>query len=118
MKNLEIQGDVALRVAVLPEGAKKINNRPLALGETSGHAHCVETLKPQAEMTNAFDLFEFEGKTFVAVGGDGATLRHIRLKTGEQADHAPLILAQNTVYEVILQNEYNPEAGAFQRVLD
>lgn len=115
---LEIQGDVALRVATLPKGAKKIENRPLALGETSGHAHCVEPLKPQASEITAFDLFEFEGKTFIAVGHDGATLRHVRLKTGEQADHNPLILAPDTVYEVILQNEFNPEADAFQRVLD
>lgn len=48
----------------------------------------------------------------------GATLRHIRLKTGEQADHNPLTIAPDTVYEVILQNEFNPEADAFQRVLD
>lgn len=114
MKKLEVQGDVALREAKLPEGAVKIENRPLALGEVSGHAHVVES----CEKTSTVDLFEFEGKIFVVTNHDGGQLRHVRLKTGEQADHGPIILAPNTCYEVILQNEYNPEADAFARVLD
>jgi hypothetical protein len=114
MKKLQVQGDVALRVAVLPEGAKKIEKRPLALGEVSGHAHVVE---PETK-TGTYDLFQYNGKTFVSVGGDGAQLRHVRLHTGQQADHNPIKLEPNTVYEVILQNEYNPEAESFQRVLD
>jgi hypothetical protein len=116
-KAIEVQGDVALRPATLPDGAKRIEHRPLALGEVSGHAHVVEAC---GKDTGAYDLFQdpATGKTFVAVGGDGATLRHIRLHTGEQADHQSIALAPNTTYEVILQNEYNPEAGAFERVLD
>jgi len=114
MKKLEIQGDVALREANLPEGAVKIENRPLALGEVSGHAHVVE---PNTK-TGKVDIFEFEGKTFVVTNHDGGQLRHVRLNTGEQADHSPITLAPNTCYEVILQNEYNPEADAFVRVLD
>lgn len=114
MKKLEIQGDVALRPAMLPSGAKKIENRPLALGEVSGHAHVVVPI----EKTSAVDLFEFDGKTYVVTGGDGGQLRHVILKTGEQADHKPVILEPNTCYEVILQNEYNPEEDAFVRVLD
>lgn len=112
-KSLEVQGDVALRPTLLPEGAVRIENRPLALGEVSGHAHVVES---PAE--GGFDLFEHNGTTFVASGSDGATLRHVLLKTGDQADHDPIVLAPNTVYEVLLQNEYNPESAAFERVLD
>ena len=119
---IEVQGDVALRQAALPKGAVKIERRPLALGEGSGHAHVVSCDKKQAEDLESgdfgFDLFEHDGKTFVAVGNDGAALRHIRLHTGQQADHHPIVLEPNTVYEVILQNEYNPEVDAFQRVLD
>lgn len=112
MTQLEIQGDVALRQSTLPNGAKKISKRPLALGEHSGHAHVVEN------DTDNWDLFEFEGKMFVVTGHDGAQLRHKHLPTGRKADHEPLVLEPNTTYEVILQNEFNPEADAFQRVLD
>lgn len=115
---LEVQGDVALRPAKLPHGAKKITNRPLALGEISGHAHVIQGNQQAENMECGFELFEHDGKTFVAVGGDGATLRHVRLKTMEQADHDPIDLSPNTIFEVILQNEYNPESAAFERVLD
>jgi hypothetical protein len=116
MKELEIQGDVALRVSKLPEGAKKITNRPLALGETSGHAHVVVAEKK----ADNYELFSDPktGKTYVSVGADGATLQHMKLATKQKADHNALVLAPNTVYEVILQNEFNPESAAFERVLD
>ncbi len=110
---IEVQGDVALRPSALPAGAVKIAKRPLALGEVSGHAHVI-----QSDVDSGFDLFEFEGKTFVSTGNDGASLHHIKIETGSIADHQPIVLAPNTVYEVILQNEYNPEAQAFERVLD
>jgi hypothetical protein len=116
MKNaLEVQGDVALRPAQLPAGATKIEHRPLAWGEVSGHAHVVQSKRARADN---FDLYELNGRLFVAVGSDGAQLRHVRLKTNEQADHNALDLAPDTVYEVILQNEFNPLADAFERVLD
>lgn len=113
MNKIEVQGDVALRPAQLPSGAVKIQKRPLALGQVSGHAHIIE-----AETEEGWDLFEHDGKMFVAAGSDGATLRHVRLKTREQADHRPISLQPNTCYEVILQNEYSPEVGVFERVLD
>lgn len=111
MNKLEIQGDVALRpIHELPSGAVKIEHRPLALGEVSGHAHVVTE--------ESYDLFEFEGKTFISIGGDGGFLEHIHLEDLTKADHEAIRLAKNTVYEVILQNEYNPESKAFERVLD
>jgi hypothetical protein len=42
----------------------------------------------------------------------------MKLATKQKADHNALVLAPNTVYEVILQNEFNPESAAFERVLD
>lgn len=114
MQKLHIQGDVALRVATLPAGAKPIEARPLALGEHSGHAHVVTTV----ESATTHQLFELDGKTFVVVGGDGAQLEHLHLPTGRKADHEAIVLAPNTCYEVILQNEYNPENAAFERVID
>lgn len=109
LKELHIQGDVALHSTELPKAAKNIKNRPLALGEVSGHAHVIE---------GDAELFEIDGKTYVVVGSDGATLRHVKLKSKEKADHNDIILTPNTAYEVILQNEYNPESEAFERVLD
>lgn len=113
-KKLEVQGDVALRISSLPNGAKPIEKKPLALGDVSGHAHIVEPETKQGK----WDLFEFNGKMYVVTGHDGAQLRHVRLKSGQQADHNPIKLQPNTCYEVILQNEYNPEADAFERVFD
>ena len=109
MREFHVQGDVALRSITLPDGAVKIENRPLALGEISGHAHIIE---------GDADLYELDGKTFVAAGSDGATLRHVKQYTGQKADHEDIILSPNTCYEVILQNEYNPESAEFERVLD
>lgn len=112
---LEIQGDVALRKCKsIPQGAVKIDDQPLALGETSGHAHVIVSDK----QSPTHELFVHNGVTYVAVGSDGAQLQHVRLKTGEKADHDAIDLAENTIYQVILQNEYNPEAEAFQRVED
>lgn len=45
-------------------------------------------------------------------------MKHMRLSDGQKADHDPIILQANTVYEVILQNEYNPESAEFERVID
>lgn len=116
---LEVQGDVALRpLAALPGGATRIAARPLALGETSGHAHVVVGPGTAPGAPQGFDLFEHGGKTYVAVGGDGASLTHMKLGTGARADHDAIALAPNACYEVILQNEYNPERKAFERVLD
>lgn len=112
---LHIQGDVALKTSTLPKGAAKIDKKPLALGETSGHAHVVVA---DGKQTDNWDLFELNGKIYVVTGNDGAFLRHVRLKTGEQADHKPITLEPNQCYEVILQNEYNPESAAFTRVID
>lgn len=119
MNELLVQGDVALQTASLPAGAKKIPPRPLALGEVSGHAHVVVPAAPPTETEiQGFDLFEINGETYVVTGGDGARLEHMKLETGAQADHLPITLAPNTCYRVILQNEYNPESEAFERVLD
>jgi hypothetical protein len=115
MKQIEVQGDVALRPTTLPENAKKIDRRPLALGEVSGHAHVVEA---KGKDKAAWDLFEHDGRLFVATGSDGATLRHVRLESGAQADHEPITLMPDATYEVILQNEYNPWSEVFERVLD
>lgn len=110
--NLEMQGDVALRPIKkinVPENAEMVENKVLAWGEVSGHAHVV---------TGDANCFLIEGKMIVVVGSDGAKLEHMKFASKEKADHGPLTLKANQTYEVLLQNEYNPFAGALERVLD
>lgn len=108
MDKILMQGDLALRpIAALPEGATKKSENILAYGEHSGHAHVVQ----QGE------VFEYEGRMYVAVGGDGASLDHMNIITGGTGDHNSLVLTPG-VYEVLLQNEYNPFAQVFERVMD
>lgn len=113
------QGDVILTTTTLPEGARKIKHKPIALGEHSGHMHCV---------TGDVELYEFEGRTFAVVGGDGASLQHVHdsnfkesmyksKKHITQADHKPIDLQPGT-YEFFIQNVYNPFNKIFERVID
>lgn len=111
MNNLLMQGDVALKpVQTIKDGQKeKVENNVLAWGETSGHAHTI---------TGDAEVFRIGNKVFVAVGSDGATLEHIKFKQKTKADHNPIQLQPNQNYEVLLQNEYRPFEGIFERVLD
>lgn len=112
MRNLIIQGDVCLiPVENVPVGAtkSKSTDNALAYGEHSGHAHIV---------TGA-DILEFDSNKYVVVGEDAnAALSHIHLPTGRKADHDAIVLAPNTVYEVRIQNEYNPYEKAMKQVID
>lgn len=115
------QGDVQFaQVSQLPKGAKKIEQKPLALGERSGHMHVLTG--PNVE------LFEFEGKIFTCVGSDGARLQHVHdsnfkpscyLSTQELpiADHASHLLPEG-VYEFHIQNAFNPYSKMMEQVID
>ena len=114
-----MQGDVQGRTATLPKGAIKVKHRPIALGEVSGHMHC---------MTGDVELFEFEGRTFAVVGSEGACLQHVHesrfseklyssKKVLEQADHKHIELPPGT-YELVIQNQYNPFKKIFEQVKD
>lgn len=112
------QGDVQFRLTNLPKGAKKINHKPIALGEHSGHMHVI---------TGDVELFEFEGVIYAAVGGDGASLQHTHenyfngdyttQKELQKADHKPHKLEQG-VYQFFIQNAYNPFSKVFEKVID
>ena len=122
MKNQTLkfmQGDVIGNMTTLPKGAVKIKHRPIALGEHSGHMHCI---------TGDVDLFEFEGRTFAVVGSDGAYLQHVhesRFKESlyenktliEKADHKHVDMPPGT-YELFIQNQYNPFSKVFEQVKD
>lgn len=112
------QGDVQFRTSTLPKGAVKINNKPIAFGEHSGHQHVI---------TGDVDLFEFEGFIYACVGSDGASLQHIHeshfggdYKTKEliqKADHNHIKLEKG-VYKFAIQNTYNPYSKLFEQVKD
>jgi hypothetical protein len=103
----------------LPENAKKIENRPLAYGETSGHVHV---------LTGQVDMFEIEGKMYAVVGNDGARLQHVmennltpecmtEVKELPVADHKSILLPPGT-YEFGIQKQYNPFDKVFEQVRD
>lgn len=114
------QGDVQFRSIVsLPKDAIKINNRPIAYGEHSGHQHI---------LTGDVEMFEFEGRMISVVGSDGARLQHIHeskltdrswieTKEIEKADHDSHLLPPG-IYEFYIQNAYNPYSKLMEKVID
>ena len=113
------QGDVQGMSTDLPSGAVKVQPRPIALGEHSGHQHVI---------TGDCELFEFQGRVFAVVGSDGACLQHVhesnfnpsmytRKEKIQVADHKPIDLPPGT-YELTIQNVYNPFKKIFERVID
>ncbi|MFA5299811.1 MAG: hypothetical protein WC389_16630 [Lutibacter sp.] len=114
------QGDVQFKtVGQIPQNARKIENKPLAYGEISGHAHV---------LTGKVDLFELDGKIYAVVGNDGARLQHIKenhitpscmISTKELpvADHKSILLPPGT-YEFGIQKQYDPFEDVFKRVVD
>jgi hypothetical protein len=114
------QGDVQFKQIVsIPTNAKKVDNRPIALGEHSGHMHI---------LTGDVEMFEVDGKLIAAVGSDGARLQHIheskltekawKLNTEiEKADHNSHLLPEGN-YEFYIQNAYNPYSKLMEKVID
>ena len=113
-------GDVQFKmIDRLPENAKRIENRPLAYGETSGHIHV---------LTGNVEMFEIEGKMYAVVGNDGARMQHVmennitpecmtEVKELPVADHKSILLPPGT-YEFGIQKQYNPFDKVFEQVRD
>jgi len=121
MKNIKgMQGDVQFKqIDNLPYNAKKITNKPIAYGETTGHAHV---------LTGNVELFELDNKMFAVVGNDGARLQHVRENNITPkcmrevvelpvADHKSILLPGG-VYEIGIQKQYNPYEKIFEKVRD
>lgn len=114
------QGDViGCSIASIPAKAKKITNKPIALGEHSGHMHVV---------TGDVEMFEIDGRIIAAVGSDGARLQHVHesnftskcwTSTEEIAiaDHKSHFLPAGN-YEFWIQNSYNPYTKLMEKVID
>jgi len=115
-----MQGDVQFKqIDTIPAEAKKINNTPLAYGETSGHVHV---------LTGDCQLFEIKGRMFAVVGGDGARIQHVyernlqpknlaETKELPIADHSSILLPPGN-YEFGIQKKYNPFEKTFEKVID
>lgn len=113
-------GDVQFKmIDKLPQYVVKIENKPLAYGETSGHVHV---------LTGNVDLFELKEKTFAVVGNDGARMQHVmenvltpkcmtEVKELPVADHKSILLPPG-IYEIGIQKQYNPYEKIFERVVD
>lgn len=114
------QGDViGCSIKSIPASAKKVENKPIALGEHSGHMHI---------LTGDVEMFEVDGRIIAAVGSDGARLQHIHesnfnsklWKNTEEikvADHNSHLLPEG-VYEFWIQNAYNPYSKIMEKVID
>lgn len=114
------QGDVQFSsISSVPEKAKKVTNRPIALGEHSGHMHV---------LTGEVDMMECEGRIICVVGPNGARLQHVHESNFTQeawssteeitkADHNSHLLPQGS-YEFWIQNSYNPYSKLMERVID
>jgi hypothetical protein len=104
------QGDVHFVTRAIPKDAKRVQFRPFALGEVTGHSHAVIT-----EHEPLVEMYEKDGLTFVRVSGecDGVRVQH--------EDHDPeaktSILPAGWEGEVIIAEEYDEEEG-FRRVAD
>ena len=62
-------GDVQAISSSIPKNAKKMEHKPIALGEKSGHMHIV---------TGDVQLFiDDDGTMYASVGENGATLQHV-----------------------------------------
>ena len=121
MQNLKgHQGDVQFAaIPAIPAKATKIANKPIALGEHSGHMHV---------LTGDVEMFELDGQLIAAVGSDGACLQHVHESNFSEkawastkelpiADHKPHTLAPG-VYQFYIQNAYNPYSKLMEQVID
>jgi hypothetical protein len=114
------QGDVQFKlINNLPKNVVKVENKPLAYGEISGHVHI---------LTGDVNLFEVEGKTYAVVGNDGGRMQHVmennvmpscmtKIDELPVADHKSILLPPGT-YEIGIQKQFNPYDKLFEQVKD
>jgi hypothetical protein len=100
------QGDVFLHpIDELPKGLKIREDKRLALGESTGHAH---------HLIDG-EVFVDENGVMYVQAAENTTLQH--LKNGiAPAEHHTKTLIPNKAYRVVIQREYEPEG--FRAVQD
>lgn len=114
-------GDVqGYSIDKLPAGAKRIDPKPVAYGETSGHVHV---------LTGDVELFELDGQTFAAVGKDGAYHQHMHEsqltadtykvnRNISSADHTKECRIEPGVYALGIDQAYDPFENVWRKSLD
>lgn len=110
-------GDVqGYKINQLPKGAKKVTSiqeRIIARGETSGHAHI---------LTGDVEIFELNGQLFAVVGKDGAFHQHYKEanikeetfkinKNISDCDHTKECRIEEGVYAIGIDRQYDPHEG-------
>lgn len=97
------QGDVIIKKASMPEGARRIFRGPkgfvLAEGEATGHAHVIE---------QHIEMYEKEGVYYLIVEKP-VTVKH--------EEHKPITLDKGT-YQVNIVREYDPFGEEVRSVKD
>lgn len=95
------QGDVMMIPAAIPAHATRIANKPLALGEKTGHHHSL--IADNLALKDAVEMYEKDGQIFVSIKDDEVSLVH-----QEHKAH-PAIVPED--YRVVIQQE-NSDWGA------
>jgi len=99
------QGDVGLVTRSIPEGAKKVPLRPLALGEVTGHSHQVALADREG-----VEMYEAEGASFLRVTAEGGiSIVH--------EEHGTVTLPAGWEGEFRIAREYDEEED-FRSVVD
>lgn len=100
------QGDVLLVPTAVPSDAKRIPNKPLALGEKTGHHHSL--VADGVTLEDSVEMYEKDGQIFVSIKDEGVSLIH-----QEHKAHPSIIPGD---YKVTIQQE-NTDWGS-RAVLD
>ena len=115
-------GDVqAITISSLPANCKEISNKPIALGEKSGHMHIATG--PDVRL-----MEDAEGNLFAVTGEAGGFLQHVHQSNFDgnyrtdriigKADHKPVTLRPNSVYKFGIHKRYNPLQQFWEKAKD
>lgn len=64
-----------MKSAVIPTDAVRIELRPLALGEKTGHHHSL-VADPEVKLEEAVEMYEKDGEIYVRILHEGVSLVH------------------------------------------
>lgn len=106
-------GDVVLsKVGTLPKRLKKIDARPLAFGETTGHRHVAV-----AERNNIIDFFEDENGNMYLQSKGAITVRHEVESGAWTQEHQTEVLPAG-IWKVSIQRQRDPFTATIESVKD
>jgi len=92
------QGDVLLKVSTIPDDAKRIPVRPIALGERTGHHHSLMTCT-ETPIEELVEMYEKDGETYIRALGDPSDVALVH-----QQHKAALLREKEYVYVPQVEN--------------